>query len=104
MIIANNEFARLVLFVTRPKRLLFYEFFFLNPTNKKLKVSIFLIDKFNKSHKLGKSNIEPFGTFMFALDTFSQNDVNNISWITNLPIGRAIVFEKNGDLFDVFHS
>lgn len=81
-----------------------YEFVFLNPTNRKLRVSIFLINKFNTSQEICKSSINPFGSFIFELDTFAQNEISNISWITNLPIGRAIVFENNEDLFDVFHS
>jgi len=31
-------------------------------------------------------------------------EVLNISWQSALPVGRAVIFENNGVLFDVFHS
>ena len=82
----------------------FYELFFLNPTSKMLIISIFLIDKFNKTRTIGNSKISPFGSYKFELNTLSESEIENISWKTNLPIGRAIVFENNGVLFDVFHT
>jgi len=82
----------------------FYELFFLNPTSKMLIISIFLIDKFNQTRTIGNSKISPFGSYKFELNTFSESEIQNISWKTNLPIGRAIVFENNDVLFDVFHS
>ena len=82
----------------------FYELFFLNPTNKKLKILIFLIDKYNKSRTIGNLKVDPFGSCKFELNTLSENEIGNISWKTNLPVGRAIVFENNDILFDVFHS
>ena len=82
----------------------FYELFFLNPTSKMLIISIILVDKYNKSRTIGNSKISPFGSYKFELSTFSESEIENISWKTNLPIGRAIVFENNGVLFDVFHS
>jgi hypothetical protein len=82
----------------------FYELFFLNPTSKKLIISVILIDKFNKSRTIGNSKVDPFGSYKLELNTFSKSEIGNISWKTNLPVGRAIVFENNGVLFDVFHS
>ena len=82
----------------------FYELFFLNPTNKKLIVLIFLVDKYNKSRTIGNIKVDPFGAYKFELNTLCENEIENISWKTNLPVGRAIVFENNDILFDVFHS
>ena len=82
----------------------FYELFFLNPTSKMLIISIILVDKYNQSRTIGNSKVSPFGSYKFELNTFSESQIQNISWKTNLPVGRAIVFENNGVLFDVFHS
>ena len=82
----------------------FYELFFLNPTSKKLKILIILVDKYNKSRTIENSKIDPYGSYKFELNTFSKSEIENISWKTNLPVGRAIVFENNGVLFDVFHT
>jgi hypothetical protein len=81
-----------------------YELFFLNPTHKKLKISIFLIDKHNEFRNIGNIDINPLGSSRFDINNSSNREIENISWKTNLPIGRAIVFENNGALFDVFHS
>ena len=82
----------------------FYEVCLLNPTSKKLKISIIGFDKNGKSRTIENSKIDPYGAYKFELDTSSKNEIENISWKTNLPVGRAIVFENNGVLFDVFHS
>ena len=67
-------------------------------------ISIILVDKYNQSRTIGNSKVSPFGSYKFELNTFSESQIQNISWKTNLPVGRAIVFENNGVLFDVFHS
>jgi len=88
--------------IIKPDR--FYEFYFCNPTEKKLLVSISLIDKSLNSFKAVSKVIKPKGSYLYELDTFIYNQITNISWKTNLPVGRAAVFENNGFLFDVFHS
>ena len=65
---------------------------------------IILIDKHNKSRTIENSKIGPYASYKFELNTFSKSEIENISWKTNLPVGRAIVFENNGVLFDVLHT
>jgi hypothetical protein len=88
--------------VIKPDR--FYELYFCNPTDKKLVISISLIDKSLTSYEALSKVIKPKGSYLYKLDTFIDNQITNISWKTNLPVGRAAVFENNGLLFDVFHS
>ena len=99
--IVNFSLISLISFIKIDK---FYELFFLNPTSYMLIISIILVDKYNKSRTIGNSKISPFGSYKFKLNTSSKSEIENISWKTNLPIGRAIVFENNGVLFDMFHS
>jgi hypothetical protein len=81
-----------------------YEFFFLNSTSKKLIISVIHIDKDNQAKIDRKIIIKPFGSYKYELDTFNNMEVLNISWQSALPVGRAVIFENNGVLFDVFHS
>ena len=81
-----------------------YEFYFINPTNKKLNLSIFLKNNSNNSSNSENVEIPPMGLYKYDLITSLENEICNISWKTNLPVGRAIVFENNDLLFDVFHS
>ncbi len=82
----------------------FYELYFNNPTNKILKISITLILKSNKLSSIKTLYINPMGSYMFEYSSNSESEIGNISWKTNLPVGRAIVFENDGVLFDIFHS
>lgn len=81
-----------------------YDFFLNNPTDRNLFIKIVLIDNKNKIVNEEKLTINPFGSFCFNLDKSSIKQDLNISWETNLPIGRAIIFEYNEFSFDVFHS
>jgi len=82
----------------------FYEFYFTNPTSKDLKLDITLTDQYNKSHNVLSVKINPMGSYKFNLASTSKDLIRNISWTTRLPIGRAIVFENDGIMFDVYHS
>jgi len=82
----------------------FYEIYFNNPTRKLLKISISLKDKSNESIDIKTIYINPLGSYMFEYSSTSTDQIYNISWKTNLPIGRAVVFENDGVLFDIFHS
>lgn len=77
-----------------------YEFFFQNPTPKKLDFKI--INRTNSS-VIFNDSIPALG---FTVKKMTVNEPSTFSWKSKLPIGRALIFERNltsGHL-DVFHS
>lgn len=80
-----------------------YDFIFLNPTTKKLNIKFFLIEK-NNVKILKEKSLVPYASFKFTIDFPELELESNISWETNLPIARCIVFEHIDKYFDVFHS
>jgi hypothetical protein len=80
-----------------------YDFIFSNPTRRNTCIK-FLLTNDNFTKVLSEECLNPHGTYKFTLNESNiQNDCN-ISWETNLPVGRCLVFENNGKYFDVFHS
>jgi len=80
-----------------------YEFIFSNPTNKNSIIKFFLIEKVDLL-MLKEICLAPYASVKFTLDDFDLESETNISWQTNLPISRCIVFERLDKYFDVFHS
>lgn len=77
-----------------------YDLVFNNPTDKKLKLSIF----YNSINNLVEKNIEPLGTYSLRI----VNYTGSLSFESKLPICRPIIF-KNPDCrlsydFDVLHA
>jgi hypothetical protein len=80
-----------------------YDFIYTNPLNRKTTIKFFLEE--NKSFRLlNQEHLNPLATSKFSLENINLKNEANISWQTNLPIGRCIVFEYNKSFFDVFHS
>ena len=81
-----------------------YDLVFNNPTNKKLKIKIFLnYYSLEKSKTKDCLIIAPYGTKFI---TISKHE-GAISFISKLGICRCAVFKNpsiNNDNFDVFHS
>lgn len=80
-----------------------YDFLFSNPTNRSVSIKFFLINN-NSLENIEEALLPPYATHKTTLsDSRIPNDCN-ISWETNFPIGRCVIFEYNSDYFDVFHS
>ena len=80
-----------------------YDFLFSNPTNKNVSIKFFLLND-NSLESIEEALLPPYATHKTTLiDTNIPNNCN-ISWETNFPIGRCIIFEYNESDFDVFHS
>lgn len=88
-------------FTIKPKH--DYEFIFSNPTSKCTFIKFFLTDN-SVPDMIQKEDIGPYSTFNFCLKNLNIDGECNISWETNLPIGRCTVFETFGRHMDVFHS
>ncbi len=80
-----------------------YDFFFSNPINRKICIKFLLIDG-HSTKPLKKICLDSHATYKFTLHDFNIKNDCNISWETNLPVGRCVVFEYNEKYFDVFHS
>jgi len=80
-----------------------YDFLFSNPTNKSVVIKFFLV-KNNSLENLEEALLPPFATYKTTLSNESIPNNCNISWETNFPIGRCVIFEYNKIYFDVFHS
>ena len=80
-----------------------YDFLFSNPTNQSVTIKFFVINR-NSSKAVEKALLMPYSTYKMTLSSSSISNDCNISWETNFPIGRCIIFEYNSDFFDVFHS
>lgn len=80
-----------------------YDLVFSNPTNKKTSIKFTLHNR-DSSSAISTLTVNPFGTVSYALKMEEASPDKNISWETSLPVGRCVVFEKNKDDFDVFHS
>ena len=80
-----------------------YEFFFLNPTCQDMEITIIL--KGDNGDMVKHENvIHAYSPYRYKIEEHSISDECNITWKSNLPICRAIVFENNKHGFDVFHS
>ncbi len=80
-----------------------YDLIFYNPTSKDTCIKFFLTDV-NSTKMLKEECLGPHANYKFTLNDYSINNDCNISWETNLPLGRCLVFEYNEKHFDVFHS
>ena len=56
------------------------------------------------SIKIKEECLDSHAVYKFTLNESSVKNDCNISWETNLPIGRCVVFEYSDKYFDVFHS
>lgn len=80
-----------------------YEFYFLNPVNKDMKITVIIKDV-HDNKIVSEDTIKAFSPYRFEINRGAVDAVSNITWTSKLPICRAIVFEKSEDGFDVFHS
>jgi len=80
-----------------------YDFLFSNPTSKSISIKFFLLNN-NSLENIEEVLLPPYATHKTKLNIARISSDCNISWETNLPVGRCIVFEYNSDYFDVFHS
>ena len=81
-----------------------YELFFVNPTKRNLQISLLLSGKNLKIEFFRKIDIKPFGYKCINLKSNDLEGASNFSWVTKLPVGRALIFEHFQKGFDVFHS
>jgi hypothetical protein len=88
-------------FIIRPN--FNYDFIFSNPASKKACIEFVMIDG-NSKKTLKKVCIDSHATYKLTLDKSNIMSNCNISWETNFPVGRCVVFEYNEENFDVFHS
>ncbi len=80
-----------------------YDFLFSNPTNRSVSIKFFLIN-IDSLESVEEALLPPYATHKVTLsDARIPNDCN-ISWETNFPIGRCVIFEYNSSYFDAFHS
>jgi hypothetical protein len=80
-----------------------YDLIFSNPTSKNISIK-FILNKPNSTETIKKVVLNPFATCLYTISSRSLDSLYNISWSTNLPIGRCTVFEYDDNRFDVFHS
>jgi len=80
-----------------------YDFIFSNPVDRDLHIKFFLINE-ERIEILGYKMLTPFATNKFVFEQIDIESDCNISWEMNLPVGRCVVFEKDGRYFDVFHA
>jgi hypothetical protein len=80
-----------------------YDLFFLNPTHKKVSVSVGLVNNEGLMPNPIPQTIEPFGIYQYSLSNHDK-DITNIRWESNMALCRAIVFENKGPIYDVYHS
>jgi hypothetical protein len=80
-----------------------YDFIFSNPVNRKIYIKFLLINV-ERTEILVYKCLAPFATNKFTFNQLGIENDCNISWETNFPVGRCVVFENNGDYFDVFHA
>jgi hypothetical protein len=80
-----------------------YDLIFSNPMNKKICIKFLLIDS-HSTKPLKKICLDSHATYKFTLHELDIKNDCNISWVTNLPVGRCVVFEYREKYFDVFHS
>jgi len=81
-----------------------YELYFANPTKRNLQITFLLSGKSSKTEFFRKIDIKPFGYKCINLKSNELEGVSNFSWVTKLPVGRALIFEHFQKGFDVFHS
>lgn len=80
-----------------------YDFLFSNPTNSIVNIKFYLVNN-NSLENIDEAVLPPYSTYKTTLNSIDISNDCNISWETNFPIGRCIIFEYNADYFDVFHS
>jgi hypothetical protein len=80
-----------------------YDLVFSNPMNRKICIKFLLIDG-HSTKALKKICLDSHATYKFVLHDLDIKNDCNISWETNFPIGRCIIFEYSKNRFDVFHS
>jgi len=64
----------------------------------------FLLIDSHSTKPLKKICLDSHATYKFTLHELDIKNDCNISWETNLPVGRCVVFEYSEKYFDVFHS
>jgi hypothetical protein len=80
-----------------------YEFVINNPTKNKAYIR-FLLTTTDSVKEISFNSIAPFSTQKFTFNQLCTSYECNISWETNFPLGRCVVFEYGKGNFDVFHS
>jgi len=89
-------------FAIRPENK--YELYFLNPTKKRMLVTLKVINSFNSMVNFFECDLNAFSSYYLVLEGLPEEGLCNVTWESKLPVFRCIVFDHFKSTFDVFHS
>ncbi|MFM7526513.1 MAG: hypothetical protein ACKO48_08420 [Actinomycetota bacterium] len=83
-----------------------YELCFPNPTARRLRMDVDVMDSTGVVTETMSRTIPRFGTWMLGLDGDQVRGGRYLSWCSRLPVGRCVVFEVDdrNSTCNVFHS